>query len=329
MKEQLIIKILDKSSEFLNEEQIKKLRTVIDTELYDYDVQAAEHALVPVTKAPEMLKLYLASKKLDGLAKSTLKSYHRYLTKFLFYIQKDVENITTMDCRAFLARYSSTGVKNSTLNTVTTTLRAFFSWLDDNDYITKSPMRVIKSIKTDKRVRKALTPEELEMLRDACITIREKAMVEFFYSTGSRLDEIHKLNKTDINWVGKSLFVIGKGDKERPTYLTAGAIIYLQKYLNSRKDNNEALFIGERAPHNRLGHRAIQRVFNQLGKRAGITKSVYPHLLRHTTATQMLRHGASMTEVQKLLGHTSPATTQIYAELDTTAVQQSHQKHIA
>ena len=329
MKEELIIKILDKSTEFLNEEQIHKLRAVIDTELYYYDVQAAEYSLVPVTKAPEMLRLYLASKKLDGLSKNTLDSYQRYLSKFLFCVQKDVENITTMDCRVFLAKYSSTGIKNSTLNTISTTLRAFFSWLDDNDYITKSPMRVIKSIKTDKKVRKALTAEELELLRDACITIREKAMVEFFYSTGSRLDEIHKLDKTDINWVGKSLFVIGKGNKERPTYLTASAFIYLQKYLSGRNDNNEALFVGERAPHNRLGHRAIQRVFNELGKRAGITKSVYPHLLRHTTATQMLKHGATMTEVQKLLGHTSPATTQIYADLDNEAVQQSHQKHVA
>lgn len=329
MKEELIIKILDKSSEFLTEEQIKKLRAVIDTELYDYDVQAAEHALVPVTKAPEMLRLYIASKKLDGLSKNTTDSYKRYLSKFLFCMQKEVENITTMDCRVFLAKYSSTGIKNSTLNTVTTILRAFFGWLSANDFIRKSPMCVIKSIKTDKMVRKALTPVELEMLRDTCKTTRDKAMVEFFYSTGCRLDEVKKLNKADIDWTTRSLYVFGKGSKERKVFLTASAVVHLKKYLLSRTDDNEALFVGERAPHNRLGYRAYQRAFNQLGLRAGITKSVYPHLLRHTTATQMLNHGASMTEVQKILGHTSPATTQIYAQLDNEALQQSHQKHIA
>jgi integrase/recombinase XerD len=234
-----------------------------------------------------------------------------------------------MDCRVYLAKYSSSGVKNTTLNTISTTLRAFFSWLVNNDYILKNPMNSIKSIKTDKYIRKALTFEELEMLRDSCKSIREKALVEFFYSTGCRLDEVKKLNISDIDWNSKSTFVVGKGSKERQVFLTASAVIHLKKYIKSRKDLNEALFVGERAPHQRLGNRAIERVYKLLGERAGIKKAVYPHLVRHTTATHMLRRGASMTEVQKLLGHTSPATTQIYAQLDNEALMQSHRKHVS
>jgi integrase/recombinase XerD len=329
MKDEVILKILDKCSEFLVLEQTQQLRTVLNSELYDYEVQPAVRSLVPITKAPEMLHLYLASKKLDGLALSTLKSYSRYLKKFLFCIQKEVETINTMDCRVYLAKYSSSGVKNTTLNTISTTLRAFFSWLVNNDYILKNPMNSIKSIKTDKYIRKALTFEELEMLRDSCKSIREKALVEFFYSTGCRLDEVKKLNISDIDWNSKSTFVVGKGSKERQVFLTASAVIHLKKYIKSRKDLNEALFVGERAPHQRLGNRAIERVYKLLGERAGIKKAVYPHLVRHTTATHMLRRGASMTEVQKLLGHTSPATTQIYAQLDNEALMQSHRKHVS
>jgi integrase/recombinase XerD len=329
MKEEIIIKILDKCCEYLSMEQINQVRTIINSELYDYEVQPTIKSLVPITKSPEMLKLYIASKKLDGLSINTLNSYKRYLSKFLFCIQKEVGDINTMDCRVYLSKYSASGVKNSTLNTITTTLRAFFSWLVNNDYTVKNPMNPIKSIKTNKYIRKALTFEELELLRDTCKTIREKAIVEFFYSTGCRLDEVRKLNRSDIDWANKFTYVIGKGSKERQVFLTAGAMIHLKKYLNSRTDNDDALFVSEREPHERLGGRAIQRIFNLLGKRAGIKKSVYPHLLRHTTATHMLRRGANMTEVQNLLGHSSPATTQIYAQIDSEALMQSHRKHVS
>jgi integrase/recombinase XerD len=329
LREELILRIIDKCSEFLSSDQAKKLKNTLDIEFYDYEVSAACHALVPANKSLDVLNLYLACKKQEGLSATTLKSYKRVIGKFLYMIQKDVENITQMDCRAYLAKYANTGVKNTSSNTLTTILRAFFGWLSDNDYIGKSPMRQIKSAKTNKYVRKALTFEEFEKLRDSCETVREKALVEVFYSTGCRLDEIYKLNKSDIDWKTESMFVIGKGSKERQVFLTAGAMIKLKNYLKSRHDNCEALFVGERSPHERLGHRAIQRVFNQLGKRAEISKKVYPHLLRHTMATHSLKRGASMTEVQRLLGHTSPGTTQIYAQMDNEALQQAHRKHVS
>lgn len=328
MKEEIIIKVLDKASEFLAQEQIQQLRNILEETLYDYTISPACTALTVLNDMPGKVMLFLASKKLDGCSKNTLENYSLILKKFCTFIQKDIEQIDSMDIRRYLAMYSKAGVKNSTLATIISTLKSFFGWLENEEYIQKSPMRKIKNIKVEKRVRKALNREELEMLRDACKTLREKAIVEFFYSTGCRLDEAQKLNQSDIDWSSGKVMVIGKGNKERPVYLNARAILHLKKYLVSRKDLNPALFISERKPYNRLGRRGIERVFSELGKRAGINKPVYPHLLRHTTATTMLQNGATLSEVQHYLGHDSPVTTQIYAEMNTEAIKQSHLKHV-
>jgi integrase/recombinase XerD len=285
-------------------------------------------ALVPINNLNEKLYLFLTAKKLDGLSPITLIDYKRQIMKFTSVMQKDIECITAMDIRMYLAMRAKSGLKNSSMASIISVLKSFFSWLQCNDCIAKNPMLQIKTTKVDKYVRKALSLEELEMLRDACINPREKAMVEVFYSTASRLDEIQKLNKDDIDWSTGKVLVFGKGRKERPVYLNAKAKVYLWKYLNSRNDTNEALFVSERQPHKRLGRRSIETTFSRLGLRAGITKAVYPHLVRHTTATNMLNNGASLAEVQRYLGHTSPATTQIYAQLDADAIQQSHKKHV-
>jgi integrase/recombinase XerD len=328
LKEEFIIKILDKAMDFITQDQALQLRTILEEELYHCELQAATVALVPVNNIQEKVKLFLATKKLDGLSENTLISYKRILGKFSRVLQKDLESINAMDIRMYLAMYAKTGVKNSSMATIISTLKSFFTWLENEEYLIKSPMRKVKTIKTDKYIRKALTPVELEMLRVVCGTVREKAMVEFFYSTGCRLEEAQKLNKHDIDWNTGKIIVIGKGKKERVVFLNAKAKVHLWKYLNSRKDINEALFVGERQPHARLGRRSFQTTFGKLGRNAGITKEVYPHLLRHTMATNMLQNGASLAEVQKYLGHTSPATTQIYAQLDSAELQQSHKKHV-
>ena len=328
MKEEFIIKVLDKALDFVSMDQAQQLRQILEEELYNYDLQVATLALVPVNNMLDRVKIYLAAKKLDGLSDSSLISYKRALIKFSSVMQKDLENITAMDIRMYLAMYLKTGVKNGSLATLISILKSFFVWLENEEYILKSPMRKIKNVKTDKFIRKALTPVELEMLRDACVNAREKAMVEFFYSTGCRLDETQKLNKSDIDWGSGKIIVFGKGKKERPVFLNAKAKVFLWKYFNTRTDVNDALFVSKRKPYGRLGRKSFQDTFDKLGKRAGITKDVYPHLLRHTTATNMLQNGASLAEVQKLLGHTSPATTQIYAQLDNDALQASHKKHV-
>lgn len=329
MKEEFIIRFLDKAQGFIEFEKIKKLKQILEEELYNYDFQPKVTALVPINNIIEKIFIFLAAKKLDGRSKNTLEAYKRYLLHFSRFIQKDVEHITTMDARMFLATYVKAEVKNNTIATIISILKSFFEWLETNDYIAKSPMRKIPTTKVEKHLRKALTPEELEMLRVACKTERENALVEFFYSTGCRLDEVQKLNKDDILWSEGSLRVIGKGNKERQVFLNAKAKIHLWRYLNIRTDVNEALIVSSKNPYGRLGRRSIEIIFNDLGKRAGITKQVYPHLLRHTTATNMLNSGASLMEVQKYLGHDSPVTTQIYAQLDTEAIRYSHKKHLA
>lgn len=328
MKEEFIMKILGKAMQFISMDQSQQLRTILEEELYHYDLQPATVALVPANNIQDRVKMFLAAKRLDGLSEKSLDSYCRALYKFSSVMQKDLENVTSMDIRMYLAMYSKTGVKSASIATLISILKSFFSWLENEEYILKSPMRKIKNVKTDKYIRKALTSVELEMLRDAAQDPRDKAMVEFFYSTACRLDEVIKLNKSDIDWNTGKVIVLGKGKKERHVFLNAKAKVYLWKYLNTRDDVNEALFVSERYPHERLGRRSYQKVFADLGEKAGISKRVYPHLIRHTTATNMLQNGASLAEVQKYLGHNSPVTTQIYAQLDIEALQQSHKKHV-
>jgi len=329
LKEDIIIRILGKSMEFLAQDQAVRLKVIIETELYSYDIQPNSTAIVPHQGIPEKLMLFLIAKKLEGLAYHSLTTYSRHLTKFSQSVHKKIEDIDTMDIRMYLAQCSQRGLKNSSILTEMNILRSFFTWLENEDHISKSPMRKIKSIKKEQRVRKSLSQEELENLRVACKSPREKAMVEFFYSTGCRLDEVCKVNKSDIDWSQSKLQVIGKGDKERTVFLNAKAKVHLKKYLASRKDNNEALFVGERDPHDRLGRRAFQIDFNKLGKLAGIIKSVHPHLLRHTTATIAVNNGASLQSVQKMLGHSNPSTTLIYADLNIEEVQMSHKRCVS
>ena len=327
LKEDIIIRVLGKALDFLAQDEAVKLRSILEEELYNYEVVPTSTAIIPYEGIPEKLMLFMISKKLEGLSESTLKSYSQHLVRFSQSVHKKIEDIDTMDIRMYLAKCTQRGLKNSSILTEMNILRSFFSWLEKEDHILKSPMGKIKSIKKEKRIRKSLTPEELENLRVACKTPREIAMVEFFYSTGCRLDEVSKLNIEDIDWSQGKVQVIGKGDKERTVFLNAKAKVHLKKYLKSRNDTNEALFVSERKPHNRLGHRAFQKDFNRLGILAGITKSVHPHLLRHTTATIMVNNGANLQSVQKLLGHTDASTTQIYADLNTDEVQISHRKY--
>jgi integrase/recombinase XerD len=207
LREELMIKILTGASEFLSEDQINSLRMVLDEQLCNYNITQSETALVPINNMQDKIIIYLASKKIDGLSMSTLNSYKRQLLRFSNNIPKNMEDITPADIRMYLYGYTKAGCKNSTLNNIVSILKSFFSWMIDNDYLQKNPMNVIKQIKTDKFIRKALTPIELEMLRKSCKTPREKALCEFFYSTGARLDEVCKLNKSDIDWNNNSVIV--------------------------------------------------------------------------------------------------------------------------
>lgn len=323
-KDEAVIKIVGRLSlEFPEIDQLK-VRNAVEEVLYKYNITPTETALV-ASDVEEKMQIYLASKKLDGLSPKTLKNYQYNLLIFSDYLRKPLSTVTAMDLRMYLAQRCK-NMKPSSVNAQISILKSFFGWLYIEEYIPKNPTLKLKQTKEPKRVRHALSEEEIELLRQACKSDREKALVEFLISTGCRLSEVVGIDKEDISWHEMSLFVIGKGDKERKVYFSIKAKILLKKYLLSRKDNNPALFVTTRAPHNRLGGRSIEREIAKISKRAGFEKSVFPHLFRHSFATQKINSGMPLPVLQHIMGHESPATTQIYAELSDENIMHEYKK---
>lgn len=328
MKEQLILSICAKILPFTSPEQATQIKRILETELHPYDVTPKCTALVPYDGPAEQLRLYLASKQLDGLSPLTLDRYTRRLSHFCASMRKKVIDIDTMDIRAYLAAYASTGVKNSTLGTCQTILKSFFAWLESEDMILKSPMRKMRPVKQPRPKPKFLTEEQMERLRMACRDARDRAIVEVYYSTGCRVSELQHASHDQIDWTSGSLNVIGKGSKERTVYLNEKAVLYLRLYLQGRSDSNSALFATDpgRGKTRPMGVRAIQDVFQRLGEAAGLQHRIHPHLLRHTVATTLLRKGTDLSKIQHMLGHSSPTTTQRYAIIDDASVHDAHKR---
>jgi integrase/recombinase XerD len=274
----------------------------------------------------EKIDLYLAAKKLDGLSPKTLKGYKLELKKFADTVKKKTIDVTSADIRVYLSKFE--GLKMSSIGTKLCVLKSFFSWLAGEEIIQRDPTARLKAPKTEKRLPKALIIEELEMLREACNTVRQRAFVEVLYATGCRLSEVQALNKSNINYQSMSFRVIGKGNKEREVYLSFKALYHLKKYLKSRTDDNEALLVSQRKPHQRLSNRGIQREIAIIAKNAGLEKKVSPHVLRHTFATLTLNNGAELVAVQELLGHSSPETTLRYARITEERKHEQHRKFL-
>ena len=274
----------------------------------------------------EKIKMFLASKKLEGLAESTLTGYDQELRKFADQVKKRVEDITSADIRVFLGQFNNH--KMSTIGKKLFVLKSFFGWLTGEEILQRDPTAKLKTPKTEKRLPKALTVEELELLRESCESVRERAFIEVLYATGCRLSEIHGLNKDQINYQSMSTVVIGKGNKQREVYFSPKAMFHLKKYLNERKDDCEALMVTERRPIRRLCKRSVQREVKKIAKRAGLAHKVSPHVLRHTFATLTLNNGAELVAVQELLGHSSPETTLRYAKITEERKREQHKKYL-
>lgn len=274
----------------------------------------------------QKIKLFLAGKRLEGLSALTLEGYELELRTFAGHIHKATDEITTADIRIYLGEYDY--LKPSTLSRKLSVSKSFFGWLTAEEIIIRDPTKRIKPPKKEQRVPKALTIEELEMIREACITPRERAMIEVYYATGARLSEVQKLNKEDIDWQTMSVRVIGKGNKERTVYFSFKASYHLKKYLMRRSDETPALFITERRPYRRLSDRGIQRAIKIIAERSGVKKNVHPHVFRHTFATLLLNNGADLVSVQGLLGHVDPATTQIYAQVTDEKRKNAHKQFL-
>lgn len=272
------------------------------------------------------IKLFLASKKLEGFSKNSLESYTLDLSKFAEHVKKPTVEINSADIRVYLSQFPH--LKMSSVSKKLSVLKSFFGWLTAEEILLRDPTAKLKPPKQEKRMPKALSIEELEMLREACKTVRQRAFVEVMYATGCRLSEVSALNISDINFQSMSFKVFGKGSKEREVYLSFKACHHLKRYLASRIDDDQALFVTERKPYRRLSNRGIQREIKLIAQNAGIKKNVSPHVLRHTFATLTLNNGADIVAVQHLLGHSDPSTTQGYAVLSDEKKREQHKKYL-
>lgn len=324
VKDEIVIRLVGKLTQEFPEIEQLKARFIVEEVLYKYDITPQETALV-ASDIEDKIQIYIASKRLDGLSEKTLKNYNYELIKFASCLVKPISTVTAIDLRMYIAARCK-NMKASSTNGQITILKSFFSWLFDEEYIPKNPMSKIKQTKEPKRVRQPLSDEEIELLRQACRTNREMAIVEFLISTGCRLAEIVGINISDIDWHEMSLLVIGKGNKQRKVYFNVKTKILLQNYIKSRKGDDPALFTSIRFPFKRIGNRAIEREIDKITKRAGFDKSVYPHLFRHSFATHNINSGMPLHIIQALMGHESTSTTLVYAKLNEENIRHEYKK---
>lgn len=303
----------------------EELQTRLSAVLAQYDVRHIE----PDKAHPDLedkIRLFLSAKKLEGLSSLTLDGYALDLRIFADHVKKRVSDITTADIRVFLAAFPH--LKMSSLSKRLSVLKSFFGWLATEEIILRDPTGKIKAPKTEKRPPKALTIEELEMLREGCNTYRQRAFLEVMYATGCRVSEVQRMNRKDVDFSNQSAAVIGKGNKRRDVFFSSKAIYHLRKYLLGRADMDPALFVTERKPCKRLSVRAIQREIDRIAEQAGLDKKISPHALRHTFATLTLNNGAELAAVQALLGHSSADTTLIYAQLNDERKKEQHKRYL-
>lgn len=330
MKEKIINEIQNGMLGYINEEQMKKLKSVLDNCFYNVsfsEISSFNDNNISNTK--KMLSMFLSAKKIEGCSDKTINYYYSTIEAMIKGINKEIINITTEDLRSYLAEYQSRrGISKITLDNVRRIFSSFFAWLEDEDYIIKSPVRRIHKVKSEKIIKEAFTDENVEKLRDSCEGVRDLALIDLLNSTGMRVGELVRLNRDQINFNERECIVFGKGSSEREVYFDAKTKVHLMNYLDSRKDNSLALFVGIKSPYNRLTIGGVQCILRRLGKKANINK-VHPHRFRRTLATTAINKGMPIEQVQKLLGHMKIDTTMRYAIVNQNNVKISHKKFIS
>lgn len=328
MKEELIRNIRTQMSDVLSESQLNKLHDVLLLNFSGISISAQEESNSLPTET-DYIQLYLAAKKIEGCSEKTLLYYEGTIRKMTEKINKHICDISTDDLRIYLAQYQEQHhVGKVTIDNIRRILSGFFSWLEDEDYLLKSPARRIRKIKTAQVIKETFSDEHLELLKNTCTNIRDLALLEFLMSTGVRVGEVVRLNRQDIDFSERSCIVFGKGDKEREIYFDARTKLHLEKYLALRKDTNEALFVSRNAPYQRLSISGIEKIMCRLGRQAQI-KKVHPHKFRRTLATMAIDKGMPIEQVQRLLGHVRIDTTMHYAMVNQTNVKNAHRKFIS
>lgn len=325
-----IMNSIIQNSDGYNDLDYSSIRQGILPILYNYEISEKKTEVGNyVGLIPECFKIYIVSQKINGISDNTLKLYNLVLSNFFVSINKRIEDLTTNDIRLYLYQYQEkTNVTNRTLENRRTIIRSFLEWCYIEEYIDKNPAKNINKIKFTVKERTALSSIQLEKIRNACTSKRDRALIEFLYSTGCRVSELINVNISDLDFKNEEVIVLGKGNKYRHVFLNGKALLYLTEYLNSRCDSNEALFVSERKPHDRLTKAAIEKTLKQIGEKANIGEKLYPHKFRHTTATDAVNRGMPIEDVQKMLGHSNINTTMIYAKIDTSHVKSEHRRCI-
>lgn len=326
MKQKLINEVIQKMLPFLNNAQAEKLQDVMLHTLWNYEICESESELQE--KEQDFVGMFLSAKRIEGCSEKSLKYYQSTIQAMLDELGKGVKEIVTEDIRGYLTNYQSERHSSRvTIDNIRRILSSFFAWLEDEDYILKSPVRRIHKVKTASNIKETYSDETLELMRDSCSEIRDLAMIDLLASTGMRVGEMVLLNRNDINFNERECIVFGKGDKERMVYFDARTKLHLQCYLDSRSDDNPALFVSLRAPHKRLTIGSIESRLREMGKRLGVPK-VHPHKFRRTLATMAIDKGMPIEQLQQLLGHKRIDTTLQYAMVKQSNVKLAHRKFI-
>lgn len=332
MKTEVISNITKDMEDSLTDYQLNKLKEslIINFEGVEFIIKTDElKHQEELDENKNMIDSFISSKQVEGCSERTIKYYKEIIEKFVNNFDKSIKQISTNKIRNYLSNYKdNSSCGSTTIDNIGRVLSSFFSWLEDEDYIIKSPVRRIHKIKTAVVVKEVLTDENLERLRDECENIRDLSLIELLISTGMRVGELVNLNINSLNFEDRSCIVLGKGNKEREVYFDAKTKLHLKEYISKRNDSNDALFVSMREPHQRLSISGIELIIRTLGINSNINK-VHPHKFRRTLATMAIDKGMPVEQVQKLLGHVKIETTMHYALVNQSNVKISHRRYIA
>ena len=330
-KEEMILTITNEMSNNLTNYQLELLKNVLIIQFQNIEITILTDEIKKKEEQntnEKFINSFLSSKEIEGYSQRTISYYKENMQRLISKLEKPIKGITTEDIRNYLSNYKETNNCGSvTIDNIRRVFSSFFAWLEDEDYIIKSPVRRIHKVKTASIIKETFTDENIEKMRDECKNIRNLAIIELLISTGMRVGELVNLNIEDINFEDRSCIVQGKGNKQREVYFDARTKIHLMQYLNIRKDDNKALFVSKNKPHQRLSISGIELIVRKIGVKTDVNR-VHPHKFRRTLATMAIDKGMPIEQVQKLLGHVKIETTMHYAMVNQNNVKISHRKYI-
>ena len=330
-KEEMILTITNEMSNNLTNYQLELLKNVLIIQFQNIEITILTDEIKKKEEQntnEKFINSFLSAKEIEGCSQRTISYYKENIQRLISKLEKPIKGITTEDIRNYLSNYKETNNCGSvTIDNIRRVFSSFFAWLEDEDYIIKSPVRRIHKVKTASIIKETFTDENIEKMRDECKNIRDLSIIELLISTGMRVGELFNLNVDDLNLEDRSCVVQGKGNKQREVYFDARTKIHLMQYLNIRKDDNKALFVSKNKPHQRLSISGIELIVRRIGAKTDINR-VHPHKFRRTLATMAIDKGMPIEQVQKLLGHVKIETTMHYAMVNQNNVKNSHRKYI-